>query len=167
MDDAQPGFALDQRRRLHPSYVDVQRLARWIAAGVILAGLGVQVFVRLFAGQSALTLGLEWLAAAALLAFWAHVWPGIAWRHASYVVSSDGIEIRRGVLWRTVINVPRSRVQHTDVSQGPLERSFHLGSLAVYTAGTEHARVRLPGLAHGTALEIRDHLLPGQASDAV
>ena len=59
-------------------------------------------------------------------------------------------------IWRKVINVPRSRVQHTDVSQGPLERGHGLGTLVIYTAGTDHARVDLPGLDHATALRIRD-----------
>jgi membrane protein YdbS with pleckstrin-like domain len=82
-------------------------------------------------------------------------------------VDGRGIEIRRGVVWRKVINVPRSRVQHTDVSQGPLERVHGLGTLAIYTAGTDHAEVSLHGLDHQTSLRIRDHLLPGETSDAV
>jgi hypothetical protein len=82
-------------------------------------------------------------------------------------VEADGLQIRRGVFWRTVIDVPRSRVQHTDVSQGPLERRFGLGALVVYTAGTDHSRVDLRGLSHDTAFAIRDHLLPHQRDDAV
>ena len=66
-----------------------------------------------------------------------------------------------------MINVPRSRVQHTDVSQGPIERGFGLGTLVIYTAGTEHARVELHGLEHGTALHIRDHLLKSADADDV
>jgi uncharacterized protein len=63
--------------------------------------------------------------------------------------------------------VPRSRVQHTDVSQGPLERKHGLGRLVIFTAGTQHSRVELPGLAHHTALDIRDRLLPRQTADVV
>jgi hypothetical protein len=66
-----------------------------------------------------------------------------------------------------VITVPRTRVQHTDVSQGPIERRFGLGTLVVYTAGTDHAMVALSGLDHGRALMIREHLLPAAAGDAV
>ena len=64
-------------------------------------------------------------------------------------------------------NVPRSRVQHTDVAQGPLERRYGLGTLVIYTAGTEHAKVALPGLAYADALRIRDQLLPREGADAV
>jgi hypothetical protein len=70
-------------------------------------------------------------------------------------------------VWRSVVNVARSRIQHTDVSQGPLERRFGLAGLLIYTAGTDHAEVQLRGLDHATALRIRDHLLAGGGDDAV
>ena len=63
--------------------------------------------------------------------------------------------------------MPRSRVQHTDVSQGPLERHYGLGTLVVYTAGTDHARVSLPGLAHEVAIQLRDDLRPDRHDDVV
>jgi membrane protein YdbS with pleckstrin-like domain len=102
-----------------------------------------------------------------LLAWHAWAWPPIDFRHHSYRVDDRGIEIRRGVIWRRVINVPRSRVQHIDVSQGPIERRFGLGGLAIYTAGTEYAMVPLRGITHESALWVRDHLLPKEAQDAV
>lgn len=94
-------------------------------------------------------------------------WPEIQHRHKTYRVDARGIEIRRGVFWRRVINVPRLRVQHTDVAQGPIERHFGLGTLIIFTAGTDHAKVVLPGLDYPRALAIRDHLLPEEGSDAV
>ncbi|HQX83726.1 MAG TPA: PH domain-containing protein, partial [Vicinamibacterales bacterium] len=77
------------------------------------------------------------------------------------------LEIRRGVIWRRVVNVPQTRVQHTDVSQGPIERSHGLSTLIVHTAGTEHAQVALPGLSREDALALRDQLLPRDGRDAV
>jgi membrane protein YdbS with pleckstrin-like domain len=101
-----------------------------------------------------------------VLAWHAHRWPAIDYRHASYRIDGRCLEIRRGVYWRTIVAVPRSRVQHTDVSQGPLERRLGLGTLVVYTAGTDHARVSLGGLEHARALLLREQLLP-QGDDAV
>jgi membrane protein YdbS with pleckstrin-like domain len=82
-------------------------------------------------------------------------------------VDESGLEILRGVYWRTITNVPRSRIQHTDVSQGPLERGHNLGTLVVYTAGTQHSEVKLPGLELVVAQRIRTHLLPSDQGDAV
>ena len=62
--------------------------------------------------------------------------------------------------------MPRSRVQHTDVSRGPLERAYDLATLVIYTAGTEHSRVALSGLAERDAYPIRDWLIHGEESDA-
>ena len=108
-----------------------------------------------------------WFVLVLLLAWHSYRWPPIAYEHTSYRIDEQGLEIRKGVYWRVVINVPRSRVQHIDVSQGPIERRFGLGTLVVYTAGTDHAKVELEGLEHGRALAIRDYLLPSESSDAV
>jgi membrane protein YdbS with pleckstrin-like domain len=90
----------------------------------------------------------------------AYKWPELHHRHLRYRVDERGVRIRRGVFWRTVISVPTSRVQHTDVSQGPVQRNYGLATLTVYTAGTEGASISLSGLEHGTAKRLRDHLLP-------
>ena len=42
-----------------------------------------------------------------------------------------------------------------------------LGTLVVYTAGTQHSQVTLPGLDFTVARRIRAHLLPGDEGDAV
>jgi membrane protein YdbS with pleckstrin-like domain len=42
-----------------------------------------------------------------------------------------------------------------------------LSTLVVHTAGTEHARVGLPGLSRENALSLRDQLLPHDGRDAV
>jgi membrane protein YdbS with pleckstrin-like domain len=162
-------------RRLDPRVVPLERLTGGIFVAVVASGsfaaVAVGSLVALFEGRISwiglLGLVAAWLAVNATLAWHVYRWPAVSYRHAFYRVDEHGIEIRTGVVWRQVINVPRSRVQHTDVSQGPLERRFGLGTLAMYTAGTDHARVALPGLAHERALRIREHLLPGSGSDAV
>jgi membrane protein YdbS with pleckstrin-like domain len=158
-------------RRLDPRIVPVQRIGRTIFIVVNLFGsLPILVASILFGaggGLRGLLLAAAWVVAAGLLTWWALGWPALAYRYASYAVDTAGIEIRRGVVWRRVIHVPRSRVQHTDVSQGPIQRSYGIGTLVIYTAGTDFARVHLAGLDHGTALRIRDHLLPDAGPDAV
>jgi membrane protein YdbS with pleckstrin-like domain len=139
----------------------------------VLAALGaLGLLVILIVSDSITWLGFAVLAtgvvAALLMLTWfLQRWPAIDYRHASYRVDQSGLEIRGGVYFRHVINVPRSRVQHTDVSQGPVERQYGLATLAIHTAGTEHARVELSGLPHDVAVAIRDHLLPRDLIDAV
>jgi len=158
-------------RRLDPRAVDLERAAGWIATGVtsfgLLVGLAILLIQASLPRWSTVPFAVAWCAATLALGLGLHRWAEIAHRHISYRVDGQGIEIRKGVFWRAVISVPRSRVQHTDVSQGPLERGYGLGTLVVYTAGTDYARVELPGLDHATALRIRDHLLPREGDDAV
>src|SRR5690349_8902006 len=144
-----PSIAAGAVRSLDPRSVTLGRIASWIfTGGVAVVGLVASLILWVAPAPAWVAALVTLLLGAFLLALgWiSHRWPEIEHRHASYKVDDDGIEIRRGVFWRTVINVPRSRVQHTDVAQGPLERSFGLGTLVIYTAGTDHAKVDLAGL---------------------
>jgi len=166
-----------RERSLDPRSITVARLTGAITAAIF-AGLAlVAVTVLTLEGPLALhgplgTLG-PILSASSLLLFCgalgalAYFWPPVRYRHTSYRVSEQGIRIRRGVVWRLAISVPRSRVQHTDVARGPIERAFDLATLVIYTAGTQHASVQLSGLQHETALAIRDYLIDSDDDDAV
>ena len=166
-----PPIADGVDRQLDPRVIPLQQVIGWIVAAIIAGGSLVVLFIvwaaNRFSTPLLLAIAPLWIIVNAAIAWLSHRWPAIEYRHTFYRVDDQGIEIRRGVYWRVVINVPRSRVQHTDVSQGPLERRFGLGTLIVYTAGTDHAKVDLGGLEHGTALRIREHLLPSGAGDAV
>lgn len=156
-------------RTLDPRVITVNRITGAItgavlAAGALFALLLILIRYGLFAGMVG---SMAWLLFVAGLAWLAWSWPRIEFRYHRYRISPEGIEIRSGVWWQVHVSVPRSRVQHIDVSQGPLERSYGLATLSIYTAGTEHAKVDLPGLDHTVALAARDALLPKDAAPAV
>jgi uncharacterized protein len=158
-------------QQLDPRYITVQRLAGWIMFAVTMAAWAAAMAVvwnvpYLHRSMPLAVTGLG-AALAPLLIWLATAWPALSYRHASYRIDDESIEIRTGVYVRRVITVPRSRVQHTDVSQGPIERRYGLGTLVIYTAGTQFAQVTLPGLEYGTAAAIRDRLLPKHGADAV
>jgi uncharacterized protein len=167
-----PSIADGIERRLDPRVIQLDRTVGWIVTAVISFGLFVAGASTLIAASSwpvwaMAAVAAIWFGGTAGLGWWLQVWPAISYRYASYIVDASGMEIREGVVWRTVTNVPRSRVQHTDVSQGPLERRFGVATLVIHTAGTDAAVVSLHGLTHETALAIRDHLLPREGPDAV
>jgi membrane protein YdbS with pleckstrin-like domain len=155
-------------RQLDPNTIRVERISSWIFTSIVGVFLLFQLIVNLFGGpwRIAIAVALT-IVVGGLLAWLSHRWPEISYRHTFYRVDPQGFEIRRGVFWRRTINVPKSRVQHTDVSQGPLQRKYDLGTLVIYTAGTDHAKVELQGLHHAQAMRIRDHLLPAGGDDAV
>ncbi len=158
-------------RRLDPRYIPLLQRTAWIATAIYsliwLAVVWIVGEVTRISDDQHQALWLLWAAAAIAYSYWGQRRPAISYRHASYRIDESGIEIRRGIFWRSVITVPRARVQHTDVSQGPLERRFGLGTLTIHTAGSSHAMVALPGLDHARALRIRDFLLPRKEHDVV
>lgn len=165
-----PSIADGVDRTLDPSSVVVGRLSAAIWLIVLAMPLAVVGLIAvLFTQGDASTLMRLAAGAIAYLAFavWCLYWPGLRYRYASYRVGERGLWIRRGVVWRSEISLPKSRVQHTDVSQGPLQRRFDIATLVLHTAGTQYAAVSLSGLSHEAALAIRDYLIEGGADDAV
>jgi len=161
-----------QDHSLDPRVIPLQRITGGLFTAALSLASAVALGIVLMVGDDVpgsvrALLPMVWLVLVALGAWQANRWPAIHYRYTSYRVDEQGIEIRRGVYWRVVINVPRSRVQHIDVSQGPIDRRYGLGTLVIYTAGTDHSKVELEGLEHGRALRIREHLLPSGAGDAV
>lgn len=159
-------------RKLDPQFVAFQRAVGWIVTASVSAGLLIALMIVWLVADDLprwikLLLAPLWILLTAGIAWLSYAWPVLEYRHTSYKLDSQGIEIRSGVVWRAVTNVPRSRVQHIDVSQGPMERSYDLGRLIIHTAGTDHSRVELPGLNHHAAFSLRNHLLPGGSDDAV
>jgi membrane protein YdbS with pleckstrin-like domain len=154
---------------LDPRWITVQRIHGAIFCIVLAVASFIGTMI-LWVASRTLLLGLVlvpvWALLMSALVWHLQRWPAIAYRFSWYRVDENGLEIRSGVYWRSITNVPRSRVQHTDVSQGPLERRYGLGTLVVYTAGTQHSQVKLSGLDFNVARDIRAHLLPG-GGDAV
>lgn len=126
-----------------------------VVSAAVLIGFGFLWFSFGFAWQT-------WLGVAAgsalilLMYTGAFLWPKIEHRRTRYRIDQEGLEIRRGVLWRHQITIPLGRVQHADVSQGPIQRIFGIGTLTVHTAGTQNASIALEGLEHELAVAIRD-----------
>lgn len=167
---------LGPMQALDPRQINCQLVAQWIALAIqipviAIAAVGYFLFSELANDFTTTTNILIWTTVAVFFvarSFFRQYWIRVAYRHIAYRMDNHGIEIRRGVWWKQVANVPRSRVQHTDVTRGPLERRFGLATLVIHTAGTSHSTVSLSGLAEPTARELRDILLKGrEQADAV
>ena len=163
-------------QRLDPRAIQLHRTIGWIVSASILFVYSLLTAVMTLAvllkdddipSWLPIVLWALWPALAASLGWLAHRFPELHYRYTTWRLDDVGLTIRTGVVWRKEISVARSRVQHIDVSQGPMERRFGLATLSVYTAGTEHSQVALDGLEHGVALAARDSLLPASDVDAV
>lgn len=66
---------------------------------------------------------------------------------------------RSGLYWRKVVLLPFNRVQHVEVSSGPLQRKFGLASLKFFTAGGSSVDLKVDGLTSERAGQIRSFIV--------
>lgn len=150
-------------RKLPDRLVQANRLAS-IATSLPI-GLALSAVALGLAFGGPLDAGIWWIPLPVLTVIWIFLlfrmirWPAIHHRHLSWSLTPLRIEIGTGVIWQGVTSVPRSRVQHTDVAQGPIQRRFGLATLTIHTAGSDAAQVHLNGLEYEDALVIRDYLI--------
>lgn len=78
------------------------------------------------------------------------------WARWGWAWTGRELHVAQGWLTRSHTIVPALRVQHIDVTQGPVERMFGVATLVLHTAGTANSEVHLPGIARETAERIRD-----------
>lgn len=155
--------------KLDPNWVLASRLSGGIGAVIVFAagliGLLVVVFASDWRGPTVLLAFGVWFLLSAALAAWTQIGPALRYKRRRYRLNEMGLRIRRGLLWHAELSVPYSRIQHTDVSRGPIERWFGLSTLIVHTAGTENASIALDGLPAPRAYRIRDLLLVAVETD--
>ena len=65
------------------------------------------------------------------------------------------VAYRSGLFWRKTVIVAFNRVQHVEVSSGPLQRKFGLATVKFFTAGGSSVDLKVDGLSTERAEQIR------------
>jgi len=146
-----------------PIYLKINHIITLIIFSIIL----IAATIILFLSPASFWLMLIVDTAILLIATLVYLYQGAAYKRLSYAMNDYGLYINQGVIWQRKIIVPRNRVQHTDVAQGPLMRKYDLAELTVHTAGTRNASVKLPGIKHDLAEQLRESLAFEESNDAV
>ena len=89
----------------------------------------------------------------------------LGFKKKKYALRERDIFYQRGLLWRSKTVVPFNRIQHAEVSQGPIERMFNLSVLRIFTAGGTSSDMRIPGLNPDEANNIKEYILAKTAAD--
>ena len=76
-----------------------------------------------------------------------------------YRLSEDDLIVQHGVLWRVRRCVPRPRVQHVDITSGPIDRAFGLVEVHVHVAGGMGAVAAIDGLSPDAAERLKEALI--------
>ena len=137
---------------VEPSYKNVLRIrlgAFWLPVIVVAIVLDQAVDMGLLNGLPSTLVPLLALGSMAVA-------PQRIYRHLGYRLGDRLLQVVRGWMFHTDTIVPFVRVQHIDVTRGPIDKMFGTSTLVVHTAGTHNSIVTLPGLAPDRAAEIRD-----------
>jgi membrane protein YdbS with pleckstrin-like domain len=101
----------------------------------------------------------------ALLGIWSILLAPRRWARWGWAWTGRELHVASGWLVQSHTIVPAARVQHIDVTQGPVQRMFGVATLVLHTAGTANSEVDLPGISRETAEEIRDAIREHLSSD--
>lgn len=103
----------------------------------------------------------------ALLTLWLlmMVYRVLAYRCLAYAIRQQDIAVSSGVVYRRLVVQPLSRLQHVEVSRGPLERLFGLATLRLFSAGGAAHSLAVPGLPLARAERLREFILDNRALD--
>ena len=144
---------------MNTQQVDPRTVSVWRWQALIVAAIGL-VPVAIVATKLSSAASIAALLFYVALTIWfAWLYPSAYYRALSFGIDVQGVTIERGLWWRSRLALPRIRVQHSDVSQGPLQRRYGVATLKLYTAGSRYNKVELPGLTHEDAVSIREALI--------
>ena len=77
----------------------------------------------------------------------------------TYALRDHDIAYRSGLFWRKTTLLLFSRVQHVEVTSGPLQRRFGLATLKFFTAGGSSVDLKIEGLLRDDAKKLREFIL--------
>lgn len=145
---------------LLPLQHDYLKLLRWqwlITTLIILAGAAVAILFI-----PGIKEGVGWwiIVSVALIFISLHIlFIEKSFPHQGYALREHDVMHKKGWLIQRLRICPFNRIQNCSLESGPLERRFHLASLTFYTAGSEGADMRIPGLKKEDAERLRQFIL--------
>ena len=92
---------------------------------------------------------------------WCALRPAFLHTTFRWELRADELRVSQGWVFHESTSVPHARIQHVDVSQGPLERAFGVQTLRVHTAAGATSGASIPGLPPDEATVLREALLAG------
>jgi putative membrane protein len=148
---ATPATAEVPWRRLSARMLAVHPVRELLRAWPLLLGL---LFVGLRSNVAGGVWGLVGVGVVVVLGL-------LRWFTTTYRVSPDQVQVRRGLLRRETLTVPRDRVRTVDITASPLHRLLGLALLTIGTGRTDRRNdgVKLDALTAEEAARLRVELL--------
>jgi len=87
------------------------------------------------------------------------------YKKKGYALREHDVNYKSGWLWKKATTIPYYRIQHCDLSSGPVERMFDLSTLNIYTAGGSNSDLSIPGLNTDHGLRLKKFILSKMGQD--
>ena len=83
----------------------------------------------------------------------------------AYALREKDIHFKSGWIWKRQTTIPYNRIQHSELSSGPIDRLLGLTTLHIYTAGGSNSDLSIPGLETQIGKQIKKMILNKVAGD--
>ncbi len=142
---------------LEPKYKLVKQISSAIV--LILALVGFFLFVNFSSGDIPIKVIIGVPFIFVVLFVLKLVFVILAFPKKGYLLREQDISYRSGLLIYKLTTIPFNRIQHVEVSQNIIEKSFGLSRVKVFTAGGSVSDLSIPGLLPDKAHQIESFLL--------
>jgi uncharacterized protein len=82
-----------------------------------------------------------------------------SFKNSGYALRDEDLFFKSGWIWTSMIAIPYKRIQHLEVTQGPISRLFDLANVSVYTAGGSSSDMEIEGIKQDEAESIKAFVL--------
>ncbi|WP_122820242.1 PH domain-containing protein [Varibaculum vaginae] len=78
-------------------------------------------------------------------------------RAMGWAVTGTDLQIRKGIMFKSLTVVPLGRLQYVDVEEGPVARHFGIAQVKLHTASA-NTDAELPGIPREQAAQLREQI---------
>lgn len=129
-------------------------------SGLFMAGLGfVADLIIRSARDGAWTIGYIGVPALILFVGGGILLVSSRFNNAKYHLGGEDLAYGHGIFWKSRRYIARARVQHVDITAGPIARALNLVHLSVFVGGQAAAAISIPGLSPEEGERLRSTLL--------
>jgi membrane protein YdbS with pleckstrin-like domain len=158
--DSLPKFTAAEKISIDARFAGI-RLGLVLLVYVVLVGF-VLVPLQLVPEVRAFTFSLIGLSGGAVLIVFATLLACYVYAYTKsihYAVRDHDLILSSGVFWHKELIQPLKRVQHVEVTLGPIDKYFGLANIRLFSAGTGLSTFRIPGLTEEVAGQLKQYVL--------
>ena len=146
---------MELQKRISKKALSVWRINGLIHTGIYMAIAALLTFLAMLFEWPGWVIIIFWGIAVLRFVYSVIIFPALSYKQWRYEVRETEIELQQGLFIVERTLVPMVRVQHVDISQGPIMKKYGLSSIGISTAATVH---EIPALENGEAEELRHYI---------